>query len=128
MLLKSIRDVFSINMDLFHVLDDLSFKSVEDWDKNSRPTSIVIENPKRFSVQSSRDSQDVMNRLSVGVENMEFFKNISKDTETWDEVVINVVLKSASLDKLFDVLVLTSSAFSRLVTISDISAFFKNTP
>ena len=126
MLLKSIRDVFSINMDLFHVLDDLSFKSVEDWDKNSRPTSIVIENPKRFSVQSSRDSQDVMNRLSVGVENMEFFKNISKDTETWDEVVINVVLKSASLDKLFDVLVLTSSVFSRLVTISDISAYFKN--
>lgn len=126
MLLKSIRDVFSINMDLFHVLDDLTFKSVDDWDKKSRPASVVIETPKRFSVQSSRDSQEVINRLSVGVENMDFFKNISKTTDSWDEAVINVVLKSASLEKLFDVLVLTSSVFSKLVSINDISAFFKN--
>ncbi|CDO94138.1 unnamed protein product [Kluyveromyces dobzhanskii CBS 2104] len=126
MLLKSIRDVFSINVDLFHVLDDLTFKSVDDWDRKSRPTSVVIETPKRFSVQSSRDSQDIMNRLSDGVENMDFFKNISKTTDNWDESVINVVLKSASQEKLFDVLVLTSSVFSKLVSINDISPFFKN--
>ena len=66
MLLRSIRDVFSINMDIFHVLDDLSFKSLDETDRKSRPTSVVIETPKRFSIQSPRDSQEIMNRLSVG--------------------------------------------------------------
>lgn len=52
-LLKSVRDVFNIDMDVFHISDELVFKSVYDNDGKSRPASMVIETPKRFSQHSS---------------------------------------------------------------------------
>lgn len=129
-LLKSIRDVFNIDMDLFHVSDDIIFKSVYDIDGKSRPASVVIETPKRMSQQSSvnnstRDSQDI-NRLSSTLEGMDFFNSIAKATEDLNESSIKVVLKSATLDKVFDVLVLTTSVFSKLVDTKDLENYYYN--
>ncbi|SMN21685.1 similar to Saccharomyces cerevisiae YER155C BEM2 Rho GTPase activating protein (RhoGAP) involved in the control of cytoskeleton organization and cellular morphogenesis [Maudiozyma saulgeensis] len=129
-LMKSIRDMFNIDTDLFHVTDDLVFKSNIEKAVKSRPTSIVLESPRKFSQQSfgnntSRDSHD-MNRLSKTLENMSFFEGIGNVSDTFNESVIDVVLKSASLERIFDLLVLTANVFSKLVDTKDLENHFKN--
>ncbi|CAB4255516.1 similar to Saccharomyces cerevisiae YER155C BEM2 Rho GTPase activating protein (RhoGAP) involved in the control of cytoskeleton organization and cellular morphogenesis [Maudiozyma barnettii] len=129
-LMKSIRDMFNIDTDLFHVTDDLVFKSNIEKAVKSRPTSIVVESPRKFSQQSfgnnsSRDSHD-MNRLSKTLENMNFFEGIGNVSDTFNESVIDVVLKSASLERIFDLLVLTANVFSKLVDTKDLENHFKH--
>ncbi|QID84690.1 rho GTPase-activating protein [Saccharomyces pastorianus] len=136
-LLKSVRDVFNIDMDVFHISDDLVFKSVYDNDGKSRPASMVIETPKRFSQHSSmiinntatsnqtvRDSMDTTGRLSKTLENMDFFNNIGQVSDSLKESIIHVVLKSSSLDKIFDLLVLTANIFSKLVDTKDLENYY----
>lgn len=129
-LLKCIRDAFNIDSDIFRVSDDFIFKSCNDSDLMSTNSSTVIENPKRFSqhsytnsntVTGSRESQDMVNTLSKSLENIDFF---NKDSEAFKESVIPVVLKSGSLDKIFDLLVLTAGVFSRLVETKDLENYF----
>lgn len=129
-LLKCIRDAFNIDSDIFRVSDDFIFKSCNDSDLASASSSTVIENPKRFSQHSSsnagtgggnRESQDVANTLSKSLENIDFF---NKESETLKESVIPVVLKSGSLEKMFDLLVLTAGVFSRLVETKDLENYF----
>ncbi|CAR30334.1 GTPase-activating protein BEM2 [Lachancea thermotolerans CBS 6340] len=126
-LLKLIRDAFNIDMDMFHISDDIIFKAADDVDGRSRPASVVIETPKRMSQHSSitaaRDSQDI-NRLSSAMESLDFFSNIGKSTGSINESFIQVVLKCATLDKLFDVLVLTTSVFSKVVDTEDLEKYF----
>ncbi|SCW04310.1 LAFE_0H10726g1_1 [Lachancea fermentati] len=128
-LLKSIRDAFNIDMDLFHVSDDITFKSVFDIDGKSRPASVVIETHTRVSQNSSinslRDSQD-LTRLSSNLENLDFFNVIGKSTSAMNDPTIRVVLKSATLDRLFDLLVLTTSIFSKLVDTKDFERYFNH--
>ncbi|AJU43911.1 CDN_1a_G0016060.mRNA.1.CDS.1 [Saccharomyces cerevisiae] len=136
-LLKSVRDVFNIDMDVFHISDELVFKSVYDNDGKSRPASMVIETPKRFSQHSSmlinnsatpnqktRDSLDTTGRLSKTLENMDFFNNIGQVSDSLKESIIRVVLKSSSLEKIFDLLVLTSNIFSKLVDTKDLENYY----
>ncbi|KAG0658899.1 hypothetical protein C6P45_002053 [Maudiozyma exigua] len=130
MLMKSIRDMFNIDTDLFHVSDDLVFKSNIEKDIKSRPTSMVLESPRKFSQQSfgnnsSRDSHD-MNRLSKTLENMNFFDGIGSESDTFKESVIDVVLKSASLERILDLLVLTANVFSKLVDTKDLESYFQH--
>lgn len=128
-LLKLIRDAFNIDMDMFHISEDIVFKAVNDIDGRSRPASVVIETPKRMSQHSSitagRDSQDIT-RLSSTIENTDFFGSIGKSAGSINESFIHVVLKSATLDKLFDVLVLTTSVFSKVVDTEDLEKFFNH--
>ncbi|CCK71229.1 GTPase-activating protein BEM2 KNAG_0G01710 [Huiozyma naganishii CBS 8797] len=125
MLMKSIRDVFNIDTDLFNIADDLVFKSTNSVSETSRPVSVVVESPKRFSQQSAsntktRSSQDVSGHLSRTLQDMDFFKSIGDISDpTLQKTVINVVLKSASLNKIFDLLVLTVNVFSKLIQTSD---------
>ncbi|QLQ82075.1 hypothetical protein HG537_0G03300 [Torulaspora globosa] len=133
-MLKCIRDAFNVDSDIFHVADDLIFKSLNDFDVNSRPSSMVIETPKRFSQQSSnngnhsnqRDIEDTPSRLSRTLENMDFFSNIGKVSETLKESVIEVVLKSGSLERLYDLLVLTASIFSKLIDTKDLEKYYQH--
>ncbi|CAI4060603.1 GTPase-activating protein BEM2 SKDI_05G2360 [Saccharomyces kudriavzevii IFO 1802] len=138
-LLKSVRDVFNIDMDVFHISDDLVFKSVYDSDGKSRPASMVIETPKRFSQRSSmiinnsaasnqkmRDSMDTAGRLSKTLENMDFFNNIGQVSDSLKESIIHVALKSSSLEKIFDLLVLTANIFSKLVDTKDLENYYHN--
>ncbi|CCD24258.1 GTPase-activating protein BEM2 NDAI_0C05990 [Naumovozyma dairenensis CBS 421] len=135
MLMKSIRDVLNIDMDVFHISDDLVFKSLFDSAGKSRPVSMVIETPKRFSQQSlsnltmqqgnKTDSISTTDRLSKTLEHMDFFNNIGHATETsLKEAVIHVVLKSSSLDRIFDLLVLTVNVFSKLVDTKDLKNYY----
>ncbi|KAH3666714.1 hypothetical protein WICMUC_005531 [Wickerhamomyces mucosus] len=69
-LLKSVRDIFNIGADVFHVDDDLIFKALSNDNelKKSRPASVVLENPssKRLSqISNNRLSQQLSNRVSV---------------------------------------------------------------
>lgn len=129
-MLKCIRDAFNIDSDIFHVSDDIIFKSMNDFEIKSPPASIVIETPKRFSQHSNttlsgmRDSQENSNRLSKTLENMDFFSNIGKVSETLKESVISVVLKSGSLDKIYDLLVLTAGVFSKLIDTKDLEKYY----
>lgn len=133
-MLKCIRDAFNIESDIFHVSDDLIFKSLTDMEARSPTTSVVIETPKRFSQQSSnngtlaglQDSHDSSNRLSRTLENMDFFSNIGHTSATLNESLINVVLKSGSLDKVFDILVLTASIFSKFIDNKDLEKYYHN--
>ncbi|QLL34954.1 hypothetical protein HG536_0H03290 [Torulaspora globosa] len=133
-MLKCIRDAFNVDSDIFHVADDLIFKSLNDFDVNSRPSSVVIETPKRFSQQSlnngnhvsQRDIEDTPSRLSRTLENMDFFSNIGKVSETLKESVIEVVLKSGSLERLYDLLVLTASVFSKLIDTKDLEKYYQH--
>lgn len=129
-LLKCIRDAFNIDSDIFRVSEDFIFKSCNnDSDLTSGNSSTVLENPKRFSQHSSnagttggtRESQEVANNLSKSLENIDFF---NKEPETLKESVIPVVLKSGSLEKMFDLLVLTAGVFSRLVETKDLENYF----
>ncbi|GAV52477.1 hypothetical protein ZYGR_0AG04680 [Zygosaccharomyces rouxii] len=129
-LLKCVRDAFNIDSDIFRVSNDFIFKSCNDSDLMSTNSSTVIENPKRFSqhsytnnntVRVSRESQDMANALSKSLQSIDFF---NKDSETLKESVIPVVLKSGSLDKIFDLLVLTAGVFSRLVETKDLENYF----
>ncbi|GCE98780.1 rho GTPase-activating protein [Zygosaccharomyces mellis] len=129
-LLKCVRDAFNIDSDIFRISNDFIFKSCNDSDLMSANSSTVIENPKRFSQNSytnsntlrvSRESQDMANTLSKSLQNIDFF---NKDSETLKESIIPVVLKSGSLDKIFDLLVLTAGVFSRLVETKDLENYF----
>ncbi|SCV03925.1 LAMI_0H12046g1_1 [Lachancea mirantina] len=126
-LLKSIRDAFNIDMNMFHVSDDMIFKSVFDLDGKSRPASIVVETPKRMSQNSSfnnfRDSQD-LSKITSTLDDLDFFNSIGKSSSSINESFVEVVLKSATLERLFDVLVLTTSVFSKLIDARDLEAFF----
>lgn len=131
-MLKCIRDAFNIDSDVFHVSDDLVFKSLNDLEATSRPSSVVIETPKRFSQHSSsngtmpnpRDSQDASNRLSRTLENLDFFNNIVTVSDPLKESLIEVALKSGSLDKIYDLLVLTASIFSKLIDTKDLERYY----
>lgn len=131
-LLKCIRDAFNIDSDVFHVSDDLIFKSVNDLEATSRPSSVVIETPKRFSQHSSgngnlsntRDSQDATNRLSKTLDNLDFFNNIVTVSDPLKESLIEVALKSGSLDKIYDLLVLTASIFSKMIDTKDLEKYY----
>lgn len=128
-LMKSIRDMFNIDTNLFHVSDDLVFKSSNEEKIISRPASVVLESPRRFSQQSfannsaSKESRDE-NRLSKTLENMNFFDSIGSTSDTFNESLINVVLKSTTLEKSFDLLVLTANVFSKLVDTKDLESFY----
>ncbi|GMM56051.1 GTPase-activating protein [Maudiozyma humilis] len=129
-LMKSIRDVFNIDADLFHISDDLVLKSSIEDNVKSRPASVVLESPRKFSQQSfgnntSRDSRDI-SHLSKSLENMDFFDGIGDSSDTFKESVINVVLKSASLERIFDLLVLTANIFSKLVDTKDLESFYRH--
>ena len=129
-LMKSIRDMFNIDTDLFHVSDDIVFKSNVEKDIKSRPTSMVLESPRKFSQQSfgnnlTRDSHD-MNRLSKTLEHMNLFEGIGNESDTFKESVIDVVLKSASLERILDLLVLTANVFSKLVDTKDLESYFQH--
>ncbi|EDO18680.1 hypothetical protein Kpol_1055p35 [Vanderwaltozyma polyspora DSM 70294] len=136
-MMRSIRDILNIDMDLFHISNDLIFKSTDDNEVTSRPASIVIESAKRFSQLSisnntdgstiNRDNLDSQSISTKSLENMDFFKNISKISETISETtVINTVLKSGSLDKIFDLLVLTINIFSNSIDTDDLKNYFNS--
>lgn len=128
LLMKSIRDMFNINMDMFHISNDLVFKtSVDTIEDLHRPSSVFIESPKRFSQHSlklnSRDSVDTTSRLSKTLENLDFFKDSSNSSDILDTSAIDVVVKSASLEKLYDLLVLTAGSFSKLIDTKDLENY-----
>lgn len=127
-LMKSIRDVFNIDMDVFHISNCLIFKtSMETIEHSRRPASVVIESPRRFSQHSPklnlRDSIDTTGRLSKTLENLDFFKDNSNTSDPLKASIIDVVVKSASLDKLFDLLVLTAGIFSKLIDTKDLENY-----
>lgn len=127
-LMKSIRDVFNIDMDVFHISNCLIFKtSMEAIEHSKRPASVVIESPRRFSQHSPklnlRDSIDTTGRLSKTLENLDFFKDNSNTSDPLKASIIDVVVKSASLDKLFDLLVLTAGIFSKLIDTKDLENY-----
>ena len=127
-LMKSIRDMFNINMDMFHISNDLVFKtSVNNIEDSHRLSSVVIESPKRFSRHSlklnSRDSVDTTGRLSKTLENLDFFKDSSNSSNILETSIIDVVVKSASLDKLYDLLVLSAGIFSKLIDTKDLENY-----
>lgn len=134
-LLKSIRDAFNVDLDVFHVGDDLVFKSITTNQGKSRPSSIVIDTPKRFSQYSTsnsspstpklnRESTTIV-RLSKGFENLDLFDNVGNLSDSLKELNIDVALKSASIERIYDLLVLTVSAFSRLVDSVDLTKYYK---
>lgn len=131
-LMKTIRDAFNIDMDLFHVYDNLIFKSVYEKDElKSKPNSVVIETPTRFSSLSSfrnsfnRDSQGGgLFRFSKNIEHLDLFKTVGTMTDSITETSVNVVLKSGSLNKIFDLLVFNTNIFSKLVNTKDLEKFY----
>ncbi|SCU78232.1 LADA_0A04566g1_1 [Lachancea dasiensis] len=128
-LLKLIRDAFNIDMDMFHISDGIIFKSANEIEGRSRPASVVIETPKRLSQHSSfnamRDSQDIT-RLGAAIESLDIFSSIGRSSGSINECQIQVVLKSATLDKLFDVLVLTTSVFSKVIDTGDLEKYLSH--
>ena len=145
-LMKSIRDMFNIDMNIFHISDDLIFKSIDDSEVKSRTTSMVIESTKRLSqlsisannngvgnyndissIDIKRDSQITYSGVNISFDNLDFFNNVSKFSDTLNEsVVINIVLKSSSLDKLYDLLILTVNILSKLVDSKDLESYYNN--
>ncbi|AAS54634.1 AGR144Cp [Eremothecium gossypii ATCC 10895] len=123
-LLKFIRDMFNVDINVFHISDDVIFKSIRDYEAKSRPTSVVIESPKRLSLLSSV-SPDV-SAVSSALENLDLFKNFNSSSDDIAEFTVQVVLKCASLEKIFDILVLTSRVFSNLVTTTDLVSYFNS--
>lgn len=135
LLLTTIRDIFNIDTDLFHISNKLIFKSINEDDTESRPGSLVLETPKRFSLRSSvimsgeaipfqegRVANDNSGKL---FDNMDLFSSMSK-SEGIKEMQIPVVLKSATLDSLFDLLVLTANIFSRFIDPTQVEMYYKN--
>jgi hypothetical protein len=139
-LLKSVRDIFNIGSDVFHVNDSLIFKSLsnggEEW-KSSRPVSVVLENPssKRLSkISNHRLSQfSGSNRTSgnydysqgddidvfAGLDSSDLLNSLTKP--------LNVVLKAGTFEKMIDVLVLTSNVFSKKIDKKDIERYSEKT-
>lgn len=128
LLMKSIRDVFNINMEFFNISDDLIFKSVID-NERSRPASVVLESPTKMAEKTkngsdNHDSLDISGRLSRTIESMDFFSDINNGSDPLQETIIDVVVKSASLERLLDLIVLTVSIFSKLINTKDLGNFY----
>lgn len=133
-LLKSIRDAFNVDLDVFHVSEDMVFKSIIPNQGKSRPSSIVVDTPKRFSQYSAtnsgstnavnRESATMGGRISKAFENLELFDNVGNLSDSMKELHIDVGLKAANLERIFDLLVLSVNAFSKLVDSKDLERYY----
>lgn len=134
--LKSVRDIFNIGSDVYHVDDVLIFKSLgnssEEW-KSSRPVSVVIENPssKRLSkISNHRLSQfSGSNRASINFDTsqgdeIDLFASLD-NSDVLNSLMkpLNVVLKAGTFEKMVDVLVLTANVFSKKIDKEDVEHF-----
>lgn len=124
-LLKSVRDFFNIGTEFFHVENDIIFKSLGangEW-RNSRPTSVVLENPsKRLSQISNHRLSQYRNSKYEGFDNEEDVFSALDNANLLNSLVkpLNVVLNAGTLDKLVDLLVLNSDIFSSKINQADI--------
>lgn len=134
--LKSVRDIFNIGSDVFHIDNDLIFKSLGDDFKHSRPASVVLETP-----SSKRLSQISNHRLSQLPQSNRASSHLDPGLGDRDDDVfamldssnllnsltkpLNVVLKAGTFDKMIDVLVLTSNIFSKKIDKRDIDTYLE---
>ncbi|CCH41556.1 GTPase-activating protein [Wickerhamomyces ciferrii] len=141
--LKSVRDIFNIGSDVFHIEDDLIFKSLNNGDewKSSRPASVVLENPssKRLSQISNNrlshisNSNSPSNRVSGSLELTQTQQEandvfaVLDNSNLLNSLVkpLDVVLKAGTFEKLIDILVLTSNVFSKRIEQEDIDRYLE---
>lgn len=141
--LKSVRDIFNIGSDVFHIDDDLIFKSLNNGDewKSSRPASVVLENPssKRLS-QISNNRLSQLSNSNTPSNRVSGHLDLSQTEEEANDVFaildnsnllnslikpLNVVLKAGTFEKLIDILVLTSNVFSKKINQKDIDSYLE---
>ncbi|CCE63073.1 hypothetical protein TPHA_0D04390 [Tetrapisispora phaffii CBS 4417] len=154
-LMRSACDIYNINSHIFRLNNGLIFKTFQDHsDENSNIgintsfASEISDSTTRFShlsvstnnntsfrdiikdlstISNSKDSRLSSIPKSNSIEDLDFLKDITKFSDGFDEsTVINTVLKSSSLDKMIDLLVLTITIFSKLVNTSDLKKYYED--
>ena len=129
---KVIRDFFNIGRNDFKVSDDLILKSFSDpMIKSGVPSvySTAVSSahrspvPNMESTQGSNPGGISPTALTKALEDMNFMDSIDKVNDKPNDTVIKVAVKYASLEKLFDLLVLPSEIFSRFVDPSDMEKY-----
>ncbi|CAN6642755.1 hypothetical protein TRVA0_019S01640 [Trichomonascus vanleenenianus] len=112
-LMKNIRDVLNVGAKLYYVGEELVLKSFADEDA-SRPSSMIETPSKRHSATSRRVSAQLAGPQSprgTTPGSMNDYASLANAYERFNNI-ISVVVRSASLERLFDVLVLGANEFS----------------
>ncbi|KAJ8101998.1 hypothetical protein POJ06DRAFT_74971 [Lipomyces tetrasporus] len=111
-MVKSVRDVLNMGVNLYHVRNELVLKSFKDeGGRASRISSVIFENPSKRMSNGSR-------RLSAQFQPAAIESQI--DYGSSQPQSVNVVAKAGTFDRLVDVLVVGVEDFSSWVNSEDI--------
>ncbi|KAK9367480.1 hypothetical protein V1509DRAFT_626777 [Lipomyces kononenkoae] len=111
-LVKSVRDVLNVGVNLYHLRSDLVLKSFkDDGARASRLSSIIFENPSKRMSNGSR-------RLSAQFQPVALESQVA-DRPTQPQLV-NVVTKAGTFDRLIDILVVGVEDFSSMANTDDV--------
>jgi hypothetical protein len=112
-LMRNVRDVLNMGAKLYHINDDIVLKALPD-DKTSRPSSMIEAPSKHMSASSRRMSAQFMTQ-SVSPRTSADVTQIFEQSST-----TKVVVKSANLERLVDLLVIPVNGFASFVSASDL--------
>ncbi|AMD22228.1 HGL112Cp [Eremothecium sinecaudum] len=110
-----------VDIKTLNVSHDVVFKVIRESTEREADSESVFVSPRRNSQGSS---QPDISSMSTKLDVLEFFNDSDSSSVRQDDVELHVVLKSASLEKLFDFLVLKSSVFCNIITTEDIAEYF----
>ncbi|ANB14518.1 Bem2p [Sugiyamaella lignohabitans] len=117
-LMKNIRDVLNMGAKLYHINEDIVLKSLSE-EYNSRPSSMIEAPSKHLSMSSRRVSTQFGSTVSPRTSVNGGTPDFSKVFESF-AVSIDVVVKSANLERLVDILVLGVNGFASFVNQQDV--------
>ncbi|KAK9236168.1 hypothetical protein V1525DRAFT_231081 [Lipomyces kononenkoae] len=117
-LVKSVRDVLNMGVNLYHIRSELVLKSFkDDGARASRLSSIIFENPSKRMSNGSR-------RLSAQFQPAALELQIPDRPSQLQPV--NVVAKAGTFDRLVDILVVGVEDFSSIANTDDASNLQKS--
>ncbi|KAK9469880.1 hypothetical protein V1512DRAFT_245311 [Lipomyces arxii] len=118
-LVRSVRDILNVGVSFYHVGNNLVLKSFkEDTKRSSRLSSVIIENPsKRISTGSRRLSAQFQ-PSAIESQFAEYRNSLP--------LVVNVVARSGTFDRLVDILVLGVEDFGSHIKLEDMGSLSKH--
>ncbi|KAK9453924.1 hypothetical protein V1511DRAFT_461621 [Dipodascopsis uninucleata] len=123
LLVKTVRDVLNLNVTVYRLNNDLVLKSFRDEQnrssRSSRLSSVMIENPSKRMSSGSRRLSVQMHASAINQSGYDTSSSVSENRKSYP-LVVSVVTKSGTFDRLVDILVLGVGDFSSKVHSEDL--------
>lgn len=121
-ILKHIRDTFNVNCLDFHMMDEsITFKTETNADAHSRPASVLFETA---GTANSKKRMSLLSAKSLNVNDyINTYNSPALSQGSFHSTNVEVLVKAATVERLVDLLVLTSSLFGSKMKAEDIDRY-----